>query len=175
VFACQHYISLNPDKEGIDCETFFKDYPKETPSTFLPQDIPEGYPSQKLLHYTIVFQVFVFMQLFNQLNARLIELGEFNIFKGIFRNWLFTFITILTFIIQIIMVEIGGTVTTCYPLGWKDNLVALAIGSGELIWGIIIKFFPLWLFQFYKLDEAPVEGSSLVGAFKKSSVHIRQK
>jgi len=73
------------------------------------------------------------------------------------------------------MVEIGGTVTTCYPLGWEHNLIALAIGSGELIWGIIIKFFPLWLFQFYKLDEAPVEGNSLVGAFKKSSVHIRQK
>jgi len=59
------------------------------------------------------------MQLFNQLNARLIEFGEFNIFSGIFRNWLFIVITLLTFAVQVAMVEVGGQVTKCYALNWN--------------------------------------------------------
>lgn len=136
--------------------------------------MPAGSPSQKLLHYTMVFQIFVFMQLFNQLNARLIEFGEFNIFSGIFRNWLFIFITLLTFVVQVAMVEVGGRITKCYPLNWNENYVALAIGSGELLWGIAIKLLPLALFQCISLDESPVSGqATLTSMMKKSSVVAR--
>jgi len=122
----------------------------------------------------MVFQIFVFMQLFNQLNARLIEFGEFNIFSGIFRNWLFIFITLLTFIVQVIMVEVGGQITKCYPLNWNENYVALVIGSGELLWGIAIKLVPLALFQCISLDESPVAGqATLTSMMKKSSVVAR--
>jgi len=72
--------------------------------------------TQKLLHYTMVFQMFVFMQLFNQINARKIEEGELNVFKGFFNNWLFIFITILTFIVQMAMVEVGGKAVKTWPL-----------------------------------------------------------
>jgi len=41
----------------------------------LPSEAPKGTGTAKLLHFTLVFQVFVFMQLFNQFNARLLELG----------------------------------------------------------------------------------------------------
>lgn len=122
----------------------------------------------------MVFQIFVFMQLFNQLNARLIEFGEFNIFAGIFRNWLFIFITLLTFAVQVAMVEVGGQITKCYPLNWNENYVALIIGSGELLWGIGIKFLPLALFQCISLDESPLTGeSTLTSMMKKSSVVAR--
>lgn len=97
------------------------------------------------------------MQLFNQLNARLIEYGEFNIFSGIFRNWLFAFITILTFVVQIAMVEVGGQVTKCYPLNWNENYAAALIAAGELLWGVAIKLMPLSLFQCISLDESPLD------------------
>lgn len=122
----------------------------------------------------MVFQIFVFMQLFNQLNARLIEFGEFNIFAGIFRNWLFIFITLLTFAVQVAMVEVGGQITKCYPLNWNENYIALIIGSGELLWGVGIKFLPLALFQCISLDESPLTGeSTLTSMMKKSSVVAR--
>jgi Ca2+ transporting ATPase len=122
----------------------------------------------------MVFQIFVFMQLFNQLNARLIEFGEFNIFAGIFRNWLFIFITLLTFAVQVAMVEVGGQITKCYPLNWNENYIALIIGSGELLWGVGIKFLPLALFQCISLDESPLSGeSTLTSMMKKSSVVAR--
>jgi len=44
---------------------------------YTPQKATGG--SQKLLHMTYVFQIFVFMQVFNQINARILT-ASFNIF-----------------------------------------------------------------------------------------------
>uniref|UniRef100_A0A7N8YBJ1 Calcium-transporting ATPase n=1 Tax=Mastacembelus armatus TaxID=205130 RepID=A0A7N8YBJ1_9TELE len=52
-------------------------------------------------HYTIVFNTFVMMQLFNEINARKIH-GERNVFDGIFNNPIFCSIVFGTFIIQLI-------------------------------------------------------------------------
>lgn len=68
----------------------------------------EDGPTEKLLHYTLIFQSFVFMQLFNQINARKLEANEFNVFKNICNNSLFFVILIMTIAIQILMVQYGG-------------------------------------------------------------------
>uniref|UniRef100_A0ABI7X1X1 Calcium-transporting ATPase n=1 Tax=Felis catus TaxID=9685 RepID=A0ABI7X1X1_FELCA len=52
-------------------------------------------------HYTIIFNTFVMMQLFNEINARKIH-GERNVFDGIFRNPIFCTIVLGTFAIQVI-------------------------------------------------------------------------
>jgi len=63
-----------------------------------PAQLPEYTESQQIVHYTLVFQVFVFMQLFNQINARMLEEGEYNVFAGITRNFMFMFVVVFTFI-----------------------------------------------------------------------------
>uniref|UniRef100_A0A8C7U5Z1 Calcium-transporting ATPase n=1 Tax=Oncorhynchus mykiss TaxID=8022 RepID=A0A8C7U5Z1_ONCMY len=52
-------------------------------------------------HYTIVFNVFVMMQLFNEINARKIH-GERNVFEAIYRNPIFCSVVMGTFILQLI-------------------------------------------------------------------------
>uniref|UniRef100_A0A8C3AHX0 Calcium-transporting ATPase n=1 Tax=Cyclopterus lumpus TaxID=8103 RepID=A0A8C3AHX0_CYCLU len=52
-------------------------------------------------HYTIVFNVFVMMQLFNEINARKIH-GERNVFEGIYRNPIFCSVVLGTFVLQLI-------------------------------------------------------------------------
>ncbi|KAM6143948.1 plasma membrane calcium-transporting ATPase 3 isoform 7-T7 [Erethizon dorsatum] len=52
-------------------------------------------------HYTIIFNTFVMMQLFNEINARKIH-GERNVFDGIFSNPIFCTIVLGTFGIQVI-------------------------------------------------------------------------
>ncbi|XP_073655729.1 plasma membrane calcium-transporting ATPase 3 isoform X9 [Tursiops truncatus] len=52
-------------------------------------------------HYTIIFNTFVMMQLFNEINARKIH-GERNVFHGIFGNPIFCTIVLGTFVIQVI-------------------------------------------------------------------------
>lgn len=51
-------------------------------------------------HYTIIFNTFVMMQLFNEINARKIH-GERNVFHGIFGNPIFCTIVLGTFAIQV--------------------------------------------------------------------------
>lgn len=51
-------------------------------------------------HYTIVFNVFVMMQLFNEINARKIH-GERNVFEGIYRNPIFCTVVLGTFALQV--------------------------------------------------------------------------
>ncbi|KAM4711888.1 plasma membrane calcium-transporting ATPase 1 isoform 2-T3 [Anableps anableps] len=52
-------------------------------------------------HYTVVFNTFVMMQLFNEINARKIH-GERNVFEGVFNNIIFCSIVFGTFIVQVI-------------------------------------------------------------------------
>jgi len=126
-FKCEHYVETHKDevkafkkdnKKAFDCSADDEDVKKiiDAEPTFLPQDMDVGVPTQKCLHFTYVFQSFVFMQVFNQINARKLELGEINVFEGIFRNMLFIYITIFTFVIQMAMVEYGGAAVKSYPL-----------------------------------------------------------
>jgi len=112
---------------------------------FLPALTPKGTETIKVLHMTYVFQIFVFMQIFNQLNARILT-GSFNIFEGICRNWLFIGVALSTFVVQMAMVEVGGKVTKTYPLEMYRNGYCLIFGAGELLWGVFIKFFPIRFF-----------------------------
>ena len=54
-------------------------------------------PSQ---HFTIIFNTFVMMTLFNEVNARKIH-GQRNVFKGILNNPIFYMIWIATFASQV--------------------------------------------------------------------------
>lgn len=54
-------------------------------------------PSQ---HFTVIFNTFVMMTLFNELNSRKIH-GERNIFEGLFTNPIFYSILILTAVSQV--------------------------------------------------------------------------
>lgn len=51
-------------------------------------------------HYTIVFNTFVLMQIFNELNARKIH-GERNVFDGVFNNPIFCSIVLGTLVVQV--------------------------------------------------------------------------
>uniref|UniRef100_A0A672K4G2 Calcium-transporting ATPase n=1 Tax=Sinocyclocheilus grahami TaxID=75366 RepID=A0A672K4G2_SINGR len=92
-------------------------------------------------HYTIIFNTFVLMQLFNEINARKIH-GERNVFDGIFANPIFCSIVLGTFAIQIVIVQFGGKPFSCSPLNAEQWLWCLFVGMGELIWGQVIASVP---------------------------------
>ncbi|XP_048409134.1 plasma membrane calcium-transporting ATPase 1-like isoform X3 [Stegostoma tigrinum] len=100
-------------------------------------------------HYTIVFNTFVMMQLFNEINARKIH-GERNVFEAIFRNPIFCSIIVGTFLIQIIIVEFGGKPFSCSGLTLDQWLWCIFIGVGELLWGQVISTIPTSRLKFLK-------------------------
>ena len=79
------------------------------------------------------------MQLFNLINAKKLGEHDYNIFKGFFSNYFFIFILVLSFGIQIAMVEYGGRAMRCENLTWQQNLICAAIGAFSLIWAVVIK------------------------------------
>ncbi|XP_077780944.1 plasma membrane calcium-transporting ATPase 2 isoform X5 [Podarcis muralis] len=114
-------------------------------------------------HYTIIFNTFVMMQLFNEINARKIH-GERNVFDGIFRNPIFCTIVLGTFVVQIVIVQFGGKPFSCSPLELDQWMWCVFIGLGELVWGQIIATIPTSRLKFLKeaggltlKEEAPEE------------------
>uniref|UniRef100_A0A5F4VUT8 Calcium-transporting ATPase n=1 Tax=Callithrix jacchus TaxID=9483 RepID=A0A5F4VUT8_CALJA len=100
-------------------------------------------------HYTIIFNTFVMMQLFNEINARKIH-GERNVFDGIFRNPIFCTIVLGTFAIQIVIVQFGGKPFSCSPLQLDQWMWCIFIGLGELVWGQVIATIPTSRLKFLK-------------------------
>ncbi|XP_049718267.1 plasma membrane calcium-transporting ATPase 2 isoform X6 [Loxodonta africana] len=100
-------------------------------------------------HYTIIFNTFVMMQLFNEVNARKIH-GERNVFDGIFRNPIFCTIVLGTFAIQIVIVQFGGKPFSCSPLQLDQWMWCIFIGLGELVWGQVIATIPTSRLKFLK-------------------------
>mmetsp|Transcript_15972 Transcript_15972/g.26934 ORF Transcript_15972/g.26934 Transcript_15972/m.26934 type:complete len:1163 (-) Transcript_15972:42-3530(-) len=169
-FSC--FEQMQKD-EKYNCTTQLTSVDSE--DVVLPKDAAFRSYTQKLIHYTYVFQCFVFMQVFNQINARKLEEHEKNVFAGFFNNMLFIYITIFTILIQMFMVEYGGDFVQTYPLSAEQNLHCILIGLLELLNGLVLKFIPLRFFQCVSLDENPQAQNTqtMVSALKKSSTMRR--
>ncbi|CAL8339751.1 unnamed protein product [Merluccius merluccius] len=92
-------------------------------------------------HYTIIFNAFVMMQIFNEINARKIH-GERNVFQGVFRNPIFCTIVFGTVALQIVIVQLGGKPFSCVALDIEKWMWCVFLGMGELLWGQVISTIP---------------------------------
>jgi len=93
-------------------------------------------------HFTIVFNTFVFCQLFNEFNARSIG-NEFNVFKGLQRNPLFIGIAIFTCIGQYVLVEFGGDFVRTTSLTHDQWLKSFLLGALTLPLGGLMRLIPV--------------------------------
>lgn len=92
-------------------------------------------------HFTIVFNAFVMMTLFNEINARKIH-GERNVFDGLFRNPIFYTIWVGTFLMQIVIVQYGGQWFQTASLSFTHWLWCILIGFSVLLWGQVVTSLP---------------------------------
>ncbi|XP_052564452.1 plasma membrane calcium-transporting ATPase 1 isoform X5 [Culex pipiens pallens] len=97
--------------------------------------------SEATQHFTIIFNVFVFMTLFNELNARKIH-GQRNIFEGLFTNPIFYSIWIITLVSQIFIIQFGKVAFSTKALNVEQWLWSVFFGLGTLIWGQIVTSIP---------------------------------
>jgi len=80
---------------------------------------------------------------------------------------------VITFAVQYAMVEFAGRFATVVPLTLRENGICLAIGSGSLIWGLIIKLImPPKMFRCLTISEKPMtdeeEKVSFVTSMRRS-------
>ena len=67
-----------------------------------------GQPTMKCFAFTMLFNIFIWMHIFNLINCRDISDKKFNPFRGIFSNKLFLLVLVGTISFQFVMVEYGG-------------------------------------------------------------------
>ncbi|ETO28519.1 ATPase, Ca++ transporting, plasma membrane 1 isoform 1 [Reticulomyxa filosa] len=82
---------------------------------------------------TLLFNLFVWLQIFNEINARKVQ-NEWNVFSGIFQNAYFVTVIVVTIVVQVLIVNFGGEFTRTVPLGWKAWLWSIGASAGILIW-----------------------------------------
>ena len=93
---------------------------------------------------SLVFNVFVLLQIFNLLNARRLSTKDFNIFKNIFENKFFVPLWIFMFAAQVSLIQVPflHPIFKTISLGWYDWVLTLSAGFGGVLFGVIIKILP---------------------------------
>lgn len=92
---------------------------------------------------TVTFNLFVFCQVFNEINCRKLK-DELNVFSGIFDNVLFVGIMCFTLVVQFLIVTFGGDFTTTRPLTARQWILCLVLASTGLAVSLVSKLlFPM--------------------------------
>ena len=99
---------------------------------FDPGHIVEKEQNKNSVHYTFIFNVFMWMQIFIEINARSLQ-GEINVFRGIERNPLFCGILAVTAILQVVMVEFGGKAMHVYEGGLDAEYEEPWLRCGDIL------------------------------------------
>ncbi|KAL3813687.1 hypothetical protein ACJIZ3_014955 [Penstemon smallii] len=85
-----------------------------------------GYPDSDLVLNTIIFNTFVFCQLFNEVNSR--EMEKIDVLEGILDNYVFVSVLGSTAFFQIIIIEYLGTFANTTPLTIFQWFFSIFIG-----------------------------------------------
>jgi len=124
--------------------------------------------------YTMLFNTFVWLQIFNEINAR--KLGkEWNVFSGLWTNYVFVGVIIASAGIQAIIVEFGGAAINTNHLDWREWLVCLFIGFLSLPWGLLLRFIPVPLEFWEVVHDAPPEVEDTVVSLTETRDHTEEK
>jgi len=91
---------------------------------------------------TIVFNTFVFCQVFNEINSRKLE-DEFNVFKGLLSSRIFLAVLFFTVTVQTLLVEFGGAFSDTVGLSLVQWAFCLAIGAVSLPLGMLLRCIPI--------------------------------
>eukprot|EP01130_Rhizamoeba_saxonica_P000271 TRINITY_DN10247_c0_g1_i1.p1 TRINITY_DN10247_c0_g1~~TRINITY_DN10247_c0_g1_i1.p1 ORF type:complete len:1017 (-),score=288.01 TRINITY_DN10247_c0_g1_i1:34-3084(-) len=93
-------------------------------------------------HFTMIFNVFVFCQVFNEINSRKCDESK-NVFQGLFSNYIFIGVLVVTVAVQLIIVQFASSFVQCVPLTFEQWLISITIGFFSIPVGFIIRMIPV--------------------------------
>lgn len=93
-------------------------------------------------HFTIIFNTFVWCQIFNEFNARRIN-NDFNVFKGLSTNPMFIFVIFASIGLQVVMVEVGGDFVKTVGLSLDHWGLSIAYAAITMPLGFLMRFIPI--------------------------------
>jgi magnesium-transporting ATPase (P-type) len=91
------------------------------------------------VHGSMIFNTFVFCQIFNEYNSQSIH-SDWDVFSTIFNNPIAVIVSIVTLGLQIILIELAGPFMKTSPLTLSQWLVTIGLGSCTIPVGILMRF-----------------------------------
>ena len=88
--------------------------------------MPAGCADKELYEKTFMFAFFIYSIIFNSLNTRS---EKFNLFEHIGENKRFVLVMGAIFVMQTVLIQIGGEVFSTTPLTLKALLVSMVLGA----------------------------------------------
>ncbi|KAK3817617.1 MAG: PMCA-type calcium-translocating P-type ATPase [Benniella sp.] len=95
----------------------------------------------ELVLSTMIFNTFVFLQVFNELNCRRID-DTLNVFKNLHNNKIFILVQVIVIGFQYVIVEYGGKAFKTTPLTGQQWLITVLVGSLSLPVGLVLRLLP---------------------------------
>jgi Ca2+-transporting ATPase len=126
------------------------------------------YPEPQLA--TLVFNTFVFMQIFKLVNSRRVD-NKLNIFEGLPRNHLFMLMMAIMVVGQVLIVFIGAAAFEVVRLNGAQWAISLVLGFLSIPVGILIRLIPDgWVHACVRLAQrAPgVSGAAWASGWRKT-------
>lgn len=90
---------------------------------------------------TIVFNTFVWMQIFNEFNNRRLD-NKLNIFEGVHRNAFFIIINIIMVAGQVMIIFVGGAAFQIKRIDGTQWAVCILCALPCLLWAIVLRYIP---------------------------------
>lgn len=94
-------------------------------------------------HYTMVFNTFVWFQIFNEINMRQVTPRDKHVFQGLLDNKIFLGVMVITVFFQYLMVEWFGSFARTTGLSVNEWFSCIGLGALVLPWGVIVRFIDL--------------------------------
>ncbi|KAK7263937.1 hypothetical protein RJT34_31536 [Clitoria ternatea] len=98
-------------------------------------------PDSTLVLNTVIFNTFVFCQVFNEINSR--DMEKINVLEGMLSSWVFMMVMGVTICFQAIMVEYLGAFAQTVPLRRELWLASVVIGAVSLVVAVLLKCIPV--------------------------------
>ncbi|OAG09737.1 calcium-translocating P-type ATPase [Paraphaeosphaeria sporulosa] len=97
------------------------------------------YPENEMR--TIIFNVFVWLQIFNQYNNRRLD-NKLNIFVGIHKNYYFIVMNVIMVGCQVVIIYVGGRAFSIVQLDGNQWAISVVVALLCVPWGVCVRLFP---------------------------------
>ena len=144
-------------------------YSADTPTI---EDSIEG--EHKREHFTLIWNTFIFLQVFNMINCRDVSAHKMHGFSGLLRNWTTIFVLLIIIGIQFAscFTFIGRPVFEATKQTGREFMITCVSAASLLVINCMLKFIPdRWVAKMPALDESKSVGSNnaLMNAYNKQA------
>jgi Cation transporting ATPase, C-terminus len=134
----------------------------------------DGNASAKCVYFTMLFNCFMYLHIFNEFNCRKIRPDQINVFENLFGNFFFLAVISFTIAVQYFMIEYGGRMARCADLLGEQHAFCVLVGATSLIASPLIKLLPEQLTDKILLrriinERADCRNDPLVNAYLKQA------